>query len=706
MGIKVHYFMIIIFFVLKNSNCTDYVSQAIDIKPNEIQSISLDYEISSPLNFSAVDTPSLAHINSINCEIEVYFNDSLKEDENIKMIKNNEAFLVNITAENTIIYVRPLNVQNDNNIKYRNCPIVINNMHKEKLNLNIKEENSTVFYFNENLKVINLSLRNYFNDKSNTFITLSFIFYEKGTFKIKIPEIEYGQERIISNSHNIFLTKNLFKNKILKSITIDLEQINYINPVLVQFRVMTKNFNPQILQKNYLNQGFITSDLKYQYYYMEIFQGEEVEIMLHDKRQNGKLLGTIVNKTNFSLTEQSFHEEIDDNCFQENIKKLSFSYKKTDSCVQGCYILISYFHNDFETKKEIIGYEFTLLSRIWNKEDFSDTNIVNIPEKEYIFGYFEESSVNQHYYSIFISEETDTVLVELNGNYIRFFYGEGKRKLNTYNPNIDTTEELTLKGEMNVKPIKGKPFKNKYISFAIRSKDFFKDIPSYYYFRIFQLKKNENLIIPMDSDIGNLCSPKDNDCFILLSNYYNEFSNYSTLYPFSSNFEKIIFSYNSYKNKTLDISNAALNNLCININETNQINIQENILDFILLKYSFILSDDDIHTFFSYFYDETNEIYPQVYSPQIFKINGKITLNKLNNYYINDYSLSIKWINGTGDIINFIPKKLHLNKNQKEKLYSIPISSRIEEDDIDFNVTIEGNNLDIYIYQILKIIKV
>ena len=110
MGIKVHFFMIIIFFffVLKNSNCTDFVSKSIVIKPGVIQSVSLNYEFPSLLNFNDVNNPLLAHINSINCEIEVYFNDSLKEDKNIKMIKNNEAFLVNINRGNNNIYVRPL----------------------------------------------------------------------------------------------------------------------------------------------------------------------------------------------------------------------------------------------------------------------------------------------------------------------------------------------------------------------------------------------------------------------------------------------------------------------------------------------------------------------------------------------------------------------------------------------------------------------
>ena len=34
------------------------------------------------------------------------------------------------------------------------------------------------------------------------------------------------------------------------------------------------------IQKNILNLGFIPANLSYQYYYMEIFNGEEGEIML------------------------------------------------------------------------------------------------------------------------------------------------------------------------------------------------------------------------------------------------------------------------------------------------------------------------------------------------------------------------------------------------------------------------------------------
>ena len=71
------------------------------------------------------------------------------------------------------------------------------------------------------------------------------------------------------------------------------------------------------------------------------------------------------------------------------------------------------------------------------------------------------------------------------------------------------------------------------ISLAFRSRNYFKRIFSFYHFRIFLLRKGENNIIyPLDSNIGNFCAPqKDGNeyyCSCLLKNNYNEFYlNYS-----------------------------------------------------------------------------------------------------------------------------------------------------------------------------------
>ena len=76
---------------------------------------------------------------------------------------------------------------------------------------------------------------------------------------------------------------------------------------------------------------------------------------------------------------------------------------------------------------------------------------------------------------------------------------------------------------------------------------YFKEMFSIYYFRILLLKKGgNNIIYPLDSNIGDFCYPKQEKdkfyCYFLLKNYYNDFSlNYSI--STSNNNDKIIYNY-------------------------------------------------------------------------------------------------------------------------------------------------------------------
>ena len=49
------------------------------------------------------------------------------------------------------------------------------------------------------------------------------------------------------------------------------------------------------LQRDYINKGFIDTAHTLLYYYMEVFE-EEGEIILNNKRQDGKIFGLIKNK--------------------------------------------------------------------------------------------------------------------------------------------------------------------------------------------------------------------------------------------------------------------------------------------------------------------------------------------------------------------------------------------------------------------------
>ena len=119
----------------------------------------------------------------------------------------------------------------------------------------------------------------------------------------------------------------------------------------------------------------------------------------------------------------------------------------------------------------------------------------------------------------------------MEGNYFDLFIGEGRKKINTmkvrendknlgiiYNKNLITLDIEELN------------YKEKVISFTVRSKDYFANIFSFYIFRIFYSKKNEVIYYPIDTQLGNLCSPKYNQetkvyyCNFMFSNQYDELS--------------------------------------------------------------------------------------------------------------------------------------------------------------------------------------
>ena len=263
-------------------------------------------------------------------------------------------------------------------------------------------------------------------------------------------------------------------------------------------RIIQNNSSPIYLQKNQLNLGFIPNEIDYNYYYVEIFKREEGEIILFNKRQNGVLISKIIEKNNNIIPKVDEFPKYNENIalskdyLEFNIynQKLNFNSSHTEKCERGCFLLITYYSNISKSLK-INGTEYSLLSRIWEEEDFK-SQIINIPLDEYIFGYFDKVSVNIHYYSIFIPYETDNIYIEIHGQNILGYSKEGIIQINTQKITSNTKKlfdkcqnKMIIK--LNRKDIGLDSFKGKYISFAFE-KDI-KDIYSYYYFRILQQNK-------------------------------------------------------------------------------------------------------------------------------------------------------------------------------------------------------------------------
>ena len=185
----------------------------------------------------------------------------------------------------------------------------------------------------------------------------------------------------------------------------DIKEINikHLNetPSFMNAKII-KNTSISFLEHNNLNYGFITSNIEYQYYYMQVSKGEEGELMLHNKRQKGILIAKLVNKNRkINLTDINEYprSESDSNLnikFKQHILRLNYSSDDTKICENDCYMLITYYKEIPEGFSNLIGYEYTILSRVWDYMEYS-SQIVNIPFNEYLFGIFYPGSITHHY---------------------------------------------------------------------------------------------------------------------------------------------------------------------------------------------------------------------------------------------------------------------------------------------------------------------
>ena len=116
----------------------------------------------------------------------------------------------------------------------------------------------------------------------------------------------------INNTRYIFLNSSflLYDENIEQSntggnlsITIENRADKSINMI---FKIIEKE-TISLLEKNALNYGFLISKTTHQYYYTEILQGEEGELMLHNKFSYGVLYGKIVDKNEVNKNKLYIH---------------------------------------------------------------------------------------------------------------------------------------------------------------------------------------------------------------------------------------------------------------------------------------------------------------------------------------------------------------------------------------------------------------
>ena len=282
-----------------------YISQGIS------KTVFIGYQKETNFIFNITEQDTLQiNIHGINCNFELYFNGSLINQINL----DTYSFLID--SYHNDITIKPLIDVADGKYKEnyfkKSCPLSINsflvkNDNHPSLEIGNKEENW--FYFQpSNYNYLNL-LYNIKEISSESFLALSFRINKKSLFSINITyENNNNQNKTlnknIDDSSYIYLnTSFLYLNKedyetnktvtggflSIKIISEDNKDINMI------FKIIEKD-TLSLFEKDALTFGFLTSKTTFQYYYTEVFKGEEGELMLHNKRLYGVLHGKIIDK--------------------------------------------------------------------------------------------------------------------------------------------------------------------------------------------------------------------------------------------------------------------------------------------------------------------------------------------------------------------------------------------------------------------------
>ena len=213
MELILYFFIIFSIFNFIYSNEDKVSYKQISINPGKMFSKTISYDdiiLLNPNKIKFVDNYYYyIHVFSINCEIEInrLSDSSTEERKDIVVTKinyNSDAYFIQTYSTGEIIEIKPLNNKLNNN-KNKECSLVINTLSSD-FNLEVKEENPTIFYFKDGLNHINL-LYDYNNIKDKTFIAFQFLFNEKENFEITITGLKTEQKRTISNSYNFFFNK-------------------------------------------------------------------------------------------------------------------------------------------------------------------------------------------------------------------------------------------------------------------------------------------------------------------------------------------------------------------------------------------------------------------------------------------------------------------------------------------------------------------
>ena len=645
-------FILLLLFIKENNSSEIHINnkeiEIIQIEPGTSNTTFIKYLNETIFTFNVNEESDLqVNIHSINCNIDINSNGTIENQNDLNI------YSLKLNSTNNDIIIKPIidivEGRAKENYQLKNCPIIINSYYigndsQKELKLLNKEEN--IFYcpsiYEEALN-ISYIINNISND---SFVSLNFKIKETPIL-IYISYINDKNEinsksKIIDESTYIYLNSEflLYNSDDINSngiLYISIESKN--NKSDYMYLKLIEENTVCLLEKSALNFGFITSKTTHQYYYTEVLIGEEGELMLHNKRNYGIFYAKIIDKSKInniidlydtSIYPNSTNDELE---YDHHYLRLKYNNSNETNCPNGCYLLITYEQIKSLGDFPLVGYEFTILSRTWDQSDYIPS-IIDIPYNEYIIGCFGKGSAREHYYSFYIPDEAEKIIIQLEGNsYFNAYYENGRKKINTLK---EEKKSLEIKDDQNVLNLNASELRSdgNIISLAFRPISYYTSIIASYYFRVLYKKENETKYLPMDSNLGNLCTPEKNNssnyyyCYLKLKNDYDESNikfavtstnqneyakiNITKIYKKENNESYYYYYYYVYDKIIIDI-------------------------DYFLFEFEF--KNDGLKNIISSFCDKINETYPQIYSAQMHYLDNITKFHHFNlkNNFSGDY---------------------------------------------------------------------
>ena len=314
------------------------------------------------------------------------------------------------------------------------------------------------------------------NSANDVIISFNFLDIAIYTVTITFRQNEQNQYKQTGNDI-IYLHRNEWKKYCKENeicpivIKIELTRTYLENEPKLLFSVKSVHeSSPIYLTKNQVKLDFLLGE-NWQYYYTDLGENEEGDVLVSYRRGSGRLYGKIVSK-NVDVPEvgatwremYKFPTTVDESLeFYGYIKKIIIKKNETSICKDGCYLLLSLKTSIESTQPQYDFREhpFSIIIHTRSSDEIEDIPKINIPLREYIIGnlYTHKDDKIYEYYSTIFTHDSNKIIIDFQSKVVNFYINVGVNNKPTRNTEPDFKYES--KGQDTIYEIAKQDFLSK-----------------------------------------------------------------------------------------------------------------------------------------------------------------------------------------------------------------------------------------------------